>query len=107
MNPDKQKIAIAEACGLAVFGVFSEETMNKVGIPDYLNSLDAVREALETLEPSERFDYLCELESVLGNNSGPGGWDLDTTSLWKLVSAAPSQHAEAFLKAIGKWEDDK
>ena len=102
MNPEKQRIAIAEACGwkpdkrglgwLSPHGYYSPE-------PDYLNDLNAMHEAEEllyaksdTLEGAERMrDYskwLCNIAKYP-------------------LRATASQRAEAFLRTIGKWKECK
>lgn len=127
MTPEAQRIAIAEACGwttgdCTVCGVpgyvarspsstyFWDEASSMRSaalirvIPDYPNDLNAMHEALGTLKKKEWHSFLCELEHILGFNTGPGGWDLCQESLWAFVSASPAQQAEAFLKHKGLWK---
>ena len=109
MSPDKQRIAIAEACGWTwePFGDGSY-CWNSPGPskrifysqpPDYLNDLNAMHEAEKMLGsfempmedgtlPAEYWDYLCEVSTCY-------------------VNATAAQRAEAFLKTIGKWEEEK
>jgi len=122
MNPENQRIAIAEACGLDVSvkdtcpacnGCTPYEAGDDYGItlwrecrhcsntgkvkgyilrsPDYLNSLDAMHKA-EKILTDDQWDTYCDL---LGG------------SLQSCASAAADQRAEAFLRTIGKWEDDQ
>jgi len=118
MKPEKQRIAIAEACGWKMHdhpdclakkeGWVSRgwETwvMNPSGllvfkhdIPKYLNDLNAMHQAEKVLQDDREAAFR--------------GW------LWlahgqpelrcAIVHATAAQRAEAFLKTIGKWEDDE
>ena len=106
MNPEKQRIAIAEACGwkpdkrglgwLSPHGYYSPE-------PDYLNDLNAMHEAEKVLTDEQDLEYSEALEQVvegryLTNNS---------EDMRRLRSATASQRAEAFLRTIGKWKECK
>jgi hypothetical protein len=118
MNTEKQRIAIAEACGWkdikdtnhesvdiesrsithwsGLTGVppeFIHYEWNRVIIPDYLNDLNAMHEAEEVLTDS---DQKHKYASLLGRHD-----------YWLLIHATAAQRAEAFLRTIGKWEDDK
>lgn len=118
MTPEKQRIAIAEACGWYTkdglwfhrtkhpnveHGQLQPPALAQTG--DYLNDLNAMHEAEKMLRPKQRFDYMFNLECVMGFSSGPGGWDMDTESMWAFTNATAAQRAEAFLRTIGKWED--
>ncbi len=112
MNQEKQRIAIAEACGLPkpysmCFGKVPNTLCHSVmvtngvkhgmPIPDYLHDLNAMHEAEKVLRDDREAAFR--------------GW------LWlahgqpemrcAIVHATAAQRAEAFLKTIGKWEDDK
>jgi hypothetical protein len=111
MKPEKQRIAIAEACGWKMHdhpdclakkeGWVSRgwETwvMNPSGllvfkhdIPNYLNDLNAMHKAenLVLRSAQQRRDYADALDD------GNGGH-----------FATSAQRAEAFLRTIGKWEE--
>lgn len=117
MNQEKQRIAIAEACGWRkvrecgaryergelghVHGIFD--------LPDYLNSLDAIHEAeiwlAEHSNGTFANDYPMVLEHIvdpdhplLGSRADPDRFDL--------YCATASQRAEAFLKTLGLWEEE-
>jgi hypothetical protein len=60
--------------------------------PDYLNDLNAMHEAEKVLNNVQRERYRTEL--VYSHAGGD-------------VFATSAQRAEAFLRTIGKWEDDK
>lgn len=67
-------------------------------VPDYFNDLNAMHEAEKTLTAKQQnayIDHLC------------GAPREDIYQCWSsAVFATATQRAEAFLKAIGKWEDD-
>ena len=110
MNPEQQRIAIAEACGWTEIepctccdrvsrGYTPTPGAHKKHLPDYLNDLNAMHDAEElfyakpdTLEGAERMrDYskwLCNIAKYP-------------------LHATASQRAEAFLRTIGKWEEAK
>lgn len=121
MNKEKQRIAIARACGWTcneydnglwwhqdcVFcqdGRYTDEDH----IPDYLNDLNAIHEAEKTLADmasddggADQLGYAETLADVLGAK-----WAANNAyDIWLLTHATAAQRAEAFLKTIGKWED--
>jgi hypothetical protein len=116
MNKERQRIAIAEACGwknadhpdamkLKQGWTMPEKwCMDPKGVlrfnhhrPDYLNDLNAMAEAEKVLRDDREAAFR--------------GW------LWlahgqpelrcAIVHATAAQRAEAFLRTIGKWEDEK
>ena len=95
MNPEQQRIAIAEACGwLKVHG------HSVAGIPDYLNDLNAMHDAEDWIPHHlSHIDYWQK------------GYGRFQTLLAELTitpySATASQRAEAFLRTIGKWEESR
>ena len=108
MNPEQQRIAIAEACGLTnvapmiVKNVKHEGDDITVGIwsddgwvPQYLNDLNAMHEAEKTLTDKAHEEFRLNLCEVLGDDSR------------LIVSSTAAQRAEAFLLTIGKWEEAK
>ena len=123
MNNEKQRIAIAEACGWKNVKLTNHEEvdidsrstiywsgftglppefrhhLNRVRVPDYLTDLDAMHEA----------------EKVLSRGAGyhqTGGFGLYKTALAEVcdeqhpIDATASQRAEAFLRTLGKWSID-
>jgi hypothetical protein len=100
MKPEKQRIAIAEACGwspVAPFGWSHPDLPPADNIygrvpPDYLNDLNAMHKAENLVLKSAQQcrDYANVLDD------GNGGH-----------FATSAQRAEAFLRTIGKWEDDE
>jgi hypothetical protein len=105
MNKEKQRIAIAKACGFKC-----SEDSHELGqlvaqfTPDYLNDLNAIHEAEKVLtyEQAEEFVeqlYIADQKNNLAENPPP--WRFN------VASATAAQRAEAFLRTLGKWEDDK
>ena len=110
MNPDKQRIAIAEACGVVSKdhwgALYKTEQGYARDCPDYVYDLNAMHEAEKILTPeyqpakgeSQWSDYLGWL-GFCGENK--------TREVYECVTATAAQRAEAFLRTIGKWEEDK
>jgi hypothetical protein len=117
MNPEQQRIAIAEACGWRIESdgantfVYSPNKTSGTGyrmndirhpkiiklLPDYLNDLNAMHEAEESLHG--RLDlwwnYMDTLEKV--------SVEFNPLGCGSQIHATATQRAEAFLKTIGKW----
>ena len=98
MNPEQQRVAIAEACGKWHSG-WPHEYMNQADrlrhIPNYLNDLNAMHEAEKLLVRLQWVSYLRRLQTLC-----------DESVTWP-IHATASQRAEAFLRTIGKWEESK
>lgn len=116
MTPEAQRIAIAEACDILEIefinapngGWFgADKKGNSVVVPDYPNDLNAMHEAEKTLPPyttSEKSDYCQYLIGVsTGYGYGPDG-EIEGEH-FAVFAATAEQRAEAFLRAIGKWDD--
>jgi hypothetical protein len=122
MNQAKQRIAIAEACGWKMHdhpdclakkeGWVSRgwETwvMNPSGllvfkhdIPNYLNDLNAMHQAEMVLSRGEHYNQTGGFGLYVQN------LDFVRCGRKHLIEATASERAEAFLRTIGKWEDDK
>ncbi len=69
--------------------------MEPAPLPDYLSDLNAMHEAEKTLHGNNWRPYHDKLAII--TMSGP----------WPAIDATAAQRAEAFLRTIGKWEDDK
>jgi hypothetical protein len=112
MKPEEQRIAIAEACGWKQHPQEPCVMLHKehswrliLDLPDYLNDLNAMHEAEETLRKNQFHfvDYygtLFMVVSCLETYEGNIGY-----FEFELVTATASQRAEAFLKTIGKWKE--
>ena len=109
MKPEKQRIAIAEACGwknadhpdamkLKQGWTMPEKwCMDPKGVlrfnhhrPDYLNDLNAMHEAEKTLD----YNDLNDMEESVSFHFGVTPFH-----------ATAAERAEAFLRTIGKWEE--
>lgn len=107
MTEQDQRIAIAEAagftnvhraehgtwCGIAP-GSLSELTWP---LPDYLNDLNAMHEAEETLTGAQCLEYEQHLNAVTKR--------IRHITAFGMIHATAAQRAEAFLKVKGKWKD--
>ena len=101
MNKQKQQIAIAEACGYKWPAL--REKKDSIGwelngqyiprLPDYLNDLNAMHEAEKAMSVDDRNRYIDTLGTTYHNS-------------WEFCTATAAQRAEAFLRTIGKWEDE-
>jgi hypothetical protein len=105
MNPEKQRIAIAQACGwkrcihVTDFrdGCNGENPRGIFTVlPDYLNDLNAMHEAEKLLANDQCAAYLVILARSLPE-AGLDSWAFHATA---------SQRAEAFLKTLGLWTND-
>jgi len=121
VNPEQQRVAIAEACGWKeiraeidwlpkeLTGIFTwphptdaekiKYFINRKPIPDYLNDLNAMHEAEKVLT----VDQLIDQAEWLGASSN----EMPIKSWAVLLRATAAQRAEAFLRTIGKWKEAK
>ncbi len=124
MTPEKQRIAIAEACGWGLnydwerpgIGEWWEKTGEQPrrsnDLPDYLNDLNAMHEAEMVLNATQLVAYVKHLAAihptfcvdVLDDRDPDGDWHYEMSFL---ITATAAQRAEAFLRTIGKWEASK
>jgi len=112
MKPEKQRIAIAEACGWTdvkgTKGVHPKARFKGCGyaddwiaLPDYLNDLNAMHQAEKVLTKNKSMEYAFRLADswiLNGEDKQP--------DLVRGFCATAAERAEAFLKTIGKWEDE-
>ena len=110
MTPEKQQIAIAEACGWTDLEIRGQKGIeeNLYGrhpwrrgssiAPDYTEDLNAMHDAEKIL--------------IRPNLYAKGGWGMYLSHLSKVtdeqhpIDATAAQRAEAFLRTIGKWEGE-
>jgi len=123
MNPDKQRIVIAEVCGwtgihqVRMFGATclvwrgwkhfinaGVDVSTIEDVPDYLNDLNAIHEAESTLVHHGL--YVAQLLLVVVHNRKIIMNDLDSETAFKIANSTAAQRAEAFLRTLGKWESD-
>jgi hypothetical protein len=118
MNTEQQRIAIAETCGfinvrmwgescIASIGVSHKgEYWGSLGVPDYLNDLNAMHEAEKLLTEEQLYIYGNQLDRITLPKTkmemcyvhGP-----EAGMYPDLFRATAAQRAEAFLRTIGKW----
>jgi len=116
MNPEQQRIRIAEACGwvrkdesypyaASANGICKSivwyspigkpQPLGDDAIPDYLNDLNAMAAAEKVLTQQQDFYYRTyALPDVCKDGSG-----------MLAITATAAQRSEAFLRALGKWEE--
>ena len=102
MTDEQINAAIAEACGWtnvnATHRSGKAPDADYVGsefIPDYCTDLNAMHEAEKVLDSGELFrGYYLALYDITKSTRMP-------------VCATARQRAEAFLRTIGKWEEEK
>jgi len=98
MKPEQQRIAIAEACGWHCnqFGLWGIDFVDGVSgsPPDYLNDLNAMHEAEKILTAQQRRSYVNCL------------FNLPVSECESNTFATAAQRAKAFLRTIGKWEEE-
>lgn len=106
MSPEAQRIAIAEACGWRMGTetvehidgyqwtetrkFWTSPTRKIYSLPDYLNDLNAMHEATQSLTK----DQLRWYRNLL----------IEMTGTFEAIDATAAERAEAFLRTIGKWE---
>jgi hypothetical protein len=77
-------------------------------VPNCAGCLNAMHEAIETISVGEKSTYIIHLMDICREH--PIGcvpdWTRDKQSLARLVQATARQRAEAFLRTLGKWEDE-
>ena len=99
MNKEQQRIKIAGACGYSKGWDYRTATpWNEwciKSLPDYLNDLNAMHEAMKTLSPKMGIEFCFHLN------------DMGISGEWDMLTATAAQRAEAFLKTIKKWNSDK
>jgi len=99
MNPESQRIAIAEACGWTEierinsgeFGGLRGVKPNgeRLIVPSYCRDLNAMHEAEKILNPDQKRHYAC------GKLRG---------GVFDAVHSTAAQRAEAFLKTLNLWK---
>ena len=102
MNPEQQRLKIAEACGWRLNkNKHTSKSLDWIGPddqrtympPDYLNDLNAMQEAEKALIGGNNWE-LCDYVHRLHH----------ATNGWPALATA-AQRAEAFLKTLGLWEE--
>lgn len=124
MNPEKQRIKIALHCGWKQENdvLFYNESLKRYAqcpdvitcnsLPDYLNELNACRDAWLTLSLEQKVKCLFETAKIVERDyvarNGRDEWNLlsneDVRALCE--NATAPQRCEAFLRTIGQWEEE-
>ena len=122
MSPQKQRIAIAMACGLQNVAPVVVQNVKHQGdditvgissdsgwIPDYLNDKDAMQEAKKVLtDKGLMLEFVNQLVGIVCSAMG-FRWDKVTADdhLILIANANAEQEAKAFLKTLGLWEEEQ
>lgn len=107
MTNDAIRRKIAEACGWksvtnnSTLGVLPP-TRGWQDLPNYPESHDAMAEARKTLSGGAWNDYEWALRKVIARSMRESEY---TVTVCQIINATPLQHAEAFLRAKGLWEE--
>lgn len=119
MTPEKQRLAIASACGWhekpEPHGSFNATAWwqnehrypsYEMPVPNYREDLNAMHEAEEILKQKGVFtSYLSALAKTCGFKAqGSEAWFYLHAGLEAVASATAAQRAEAFLKTLNLWE---
>lgn len=124
MDPIKQRIAIAEACGWKHYGCtgcaqspcacdeWIHESTDGVPseLPDYLNDLNAMHEAEKSLDVTQHLEFPMELRCIIQRDCNkpecyiPGAERSQLIADYWFYHATAAQRAEAFLRTLGLWE---
>ena len=115
MTPEKQRLAIAEACkwkwAILWTGELHGKPIAEQGpfreVPDYLNDKNAMQEAKKVLwDKGLLLEFVNQLVGIVCAAKG-FRWDKLTTDdhLIFVATATAEQEAEAFLRTLGLWEE--
>ena len=101
MTPEAQRIAIAEARGMQIVACTCcanpfKSLANGKHIPDHLNDLNAMHEAVKSLPQNIKPRYFAHLCTIVSGAISLHGYS-------EATEATAAQRAEAFLRTIGKW----
>lgn len=119
MTNKEIRIAIAEACGWTYNEIIREWVApNKApiagdkttyGLPNYLNDLNAMHEAVKNLPDALRHTYRVNLcitsNGIHPNNVKKLSKEQQDQAYWQYCNATAAQRAEAFLRTLNLWKD--
>ena len=124
MTPEAQRIAIAEAFGwtqLKPHSLYPERLVGMLPkqhpnyhasnspcdtVPDYLSDLNAMHEAEDVLSDARVQRYVDHLANVTNAHLETNGVRYGV-NYWSIYHATASQRAEAFLRTLNLWDDNK
>jgi len=101
MSPNEQNIALAKACKV------------KATVPDYVNDLNAIHDAKETLGINDRNNldirvkWVGALRDVVSRRCPLNKLGTPVVSDLDILCASAEEHAEALLRTLKKWKTDK
>ena len=107
MNNEKQRITIAEACGIVSKDQWGPLYHTENGFvrdcPDYPECLNAMHEAEKVLTSKQKQTYATLLSDAMSDSAPTDSWH----AVWsETIHATAAQRAEAFLRTVGKWAID-
>lgn len=113
MNPEAQRIAVAEACGWKIADRVhpdiklqaylcwirpGNEEWQEEELPDYLNDLNAMHDAVTSLDQSQKNYFVNILDDLIETEKQP-----ERDFAW--CNATAAQRAEAFLRTLNLWKE--
>ena len=86
----------------------SGELVFRHSIPDYCNDLNTMHEAEKVLDMHQQYDYGEALARMrIGAEfDDPEGFSPNGWGYYSPITATAAQRAEAYLKTIGKWQQE-
>ncbi len=109
MKPEQQRIAIAEACGWTVINDtlcnikpdrYGDPEVEPIApLPDYLNDLNAMQEAVMSLSNTKFNRWAQELSILLTGTK-------HKAPTREFLCATAAQRAEAFLRTLLLWTEE-
>jgi hypothetical protein len=107
MTPERQRVVIADLCGLRPFLACGHPTYcdpknhyNLTEVPDYLNDLNAMHEAMKSIPKESRHEFHRQLYIL----TKPVPFDMWEHN-WAFIMAGPEIVAKAFIRTFDKWEE--
>ena len=110
MSPEKQRVAIATACGWTIANSENDRAdflywappgcvskPNEIWLgepPNYLADLNACHEMEEWLKKDDRHGFACYASELFSEHGSDA------------VHVTAAQRSEAFLRTLGLWEED-
>ena len=107
MSPEKQRIAIATACGWTDTQIIDGK-YGQTDVPNYLGDLNAMHEVKKVLwDKGLMLEFVNRLVGIVCSAMG-FRWDKLTADdhLILVANATAEQEAEAFLRTLGLWEEE-
>lgn len=111
MKPESQRIAIAETCGFAeihhLSGQLCYDSIRSYAVPDYLNDLNAIREAclwaIDNLWDSDQVETFAK---YLASRHPHYLFDSDYDTAQIIIRSTAEDWCYAFLKTYNLWNPD-